>query len=96
METEYGKLSFHVKNRIRDAILAGGIYSIARKGLGKGLIGLALPAAALLIEDLTNPKGVVIPFLRWVFSRSGKVTIIAMSAEPLRKEGAGPRIETEG
>jgi len=72
---------------IRQALIAGGLYKLAKRGLGKGLIGLALPAVALLIEDLSNPRGVVIPFFRWLMSRHGKVKIIEMSVKPLQKAG---------
>jgi hypothetical protein len=76
-------------NRIRQALIAGGLYKLAKRGLGKGLVGLALPAAALLIEDLSNPKGMVIPFFRWLLSRHGKVKIIEVSPKPLQKSGKG-------
>lgn len=93
MASEYGNAPLHIKNRIRDALLAGGLYNITKKSMGKGIVGLVLPVAALLIEDLTNPKGVVIPFFRWILSRHGKVTIVEMSATPLRKaESTSPRI----
>lgn len=79
------------RNRFRQAIIAGGLYKLAKRGLGRGLLGFALPAAALLIEDLTNPGGVVLPFLRWLLSRHGKVRIIEVSCRPPRKPGEGAR-----
>lgn len=74
-------------DKIRQALIAGGLYKLARKGLGRGLIGLALPAAALIIEDLSNPRGVILPFVRWLMSRHGKVKIIEISTKPLQKPG---------
>jgi hypothetical protein len=81
------------RNRIKQALLAGGLYKLGRKGLGKGLIGLALPALAFLIEDLSNPKGVILPFIRWLLSRHGKVRIIAVSSRPLQKPGGDGQAE---
>jgi hypothetical protein len=81
-------------NRIRQALVAGGLYKLARKGLGRGLIGLALPAAALVIEDLSSPRGMILPFIRWVLSRHGRVKIIDISARPLQK-GAKTGCEAE-
>jgi hypothetical protein len=75
---------------IRQVLIAGGLYKLARKSVGRGLFGLALPLAALLIEDLSNPKGVVLPFIRWIMSSRGKVKIIEMSGNPLKKpDGEG-------
>jgi hypothetical protein len=85
------RVTLDYMNSIKQALIAGGLYKLARKGLGKGLIGLALPAAALLIEDLSNPKGMILPFIRWVLSRHGKVKIIEMSAKPLQKPGKDKR-----
>lgn len=86
MKSDYGDAPLHIKDRLKDALLAGGLYSITKRSMGKGLLGLALPVAALLIQDLTNPNGVIVPFLRWVISRHGKVTIVEMSAAPLREK----------
>lgn len=89
MEDEYGKALSTYGASIRQLLLAGGTFKLSKKFLGKGLIGLALPAAALLIEDLSNPNGVVLPFLRWLLSRHAKVKIIEMSAKPVNAPETG-------
>jgi hypothetical protein len=93
MRKKHAGFTLDYRNRIKQALIAGGLYNIARKGLGKGLVGLALPAMALLIEDLSNPRGVILPFLRWILSRHGRVKIIEMSAKPLRKPEAKTRTD---
>ncbi|HQI01075.1 MAG TPA: hypothetical protein PLA18_07375 [Deltaproteobacteria bacterium] len=89
MENIYEKVLSSYGDNIRQLIRAGGITKLSKKTIGKGIIGLALPAAVLLIEDLTNPNGVVLPFLRWLLSRHSKVKIIEMSAKPVRAKGRG-------
>lgn len=87
MEHIYGKMLSTYGENIRQLLRAGGVSGLSKKFIGKGLIGLALPAAAFLIEDLSSPNGVVLPFFRWLLSRHAKVKIIEMSAKPLRAKG---------
>lgn len=89
MEDIYGKVLSSYGENLRQLLWRRGTWGISRKLVGKGFIGLALPAAALLIEDLSNPNGVVLPFLRWLASRHGKVKIVEMSTKPLRAKGQG-------
>ncbi len=89
MENIYGKVISSYGDNIRQLLQRGGASGISKKVVGKGLIGLALPAAVLLIEDLSNPNGVVLPFLRWLVSRHGKVKIVEMSTKPFRAKGCG-------
>lgn len=89
MEDAYGKVLSSYGESVRQLLLAGGASRLSKKIMGKGLIGLALPAAVLLIEDLSNPNGVVLPFLRWLLSRHSKVKIVEMSARPIRNKETG-------
>ncbi len=89
MENIYEKALSSCGENVRQLIRTAAAAKLSKKAVGKGLIGLALPAAALLIEDLSNPNGVVLPFLRWLMSRRGKVKIIEMSAKPPRAKGRG-------
>ncbi|MGC9324801.1 MAG: hypothetical protein ACP5G0_08665 [Desulfomonilia bacterium] len=64
----------HGKGLLTEAAKASGARGLGR-GMGRGLLGFALPAAIYLIQDLTSPDGKVIPFVRRLLGKpsTGKI-----------------------
>jgi hypothetical protein len=66
-------------NRIVRGILGGGLSQLRKRALGRGIWGLAVPAAFFVIEDISRPNGVILPFFRWTLNKTAKVRIIEVS-----------------
>ncbi|HDP24769.1 MAG TPA: hypothetical protein ENN34_04925 [Deltaproteobacteria bacterium] len=76
------RLRLHGKGLLTGAMRATGGSGLGR-GLGKGILGLALPAAVYLINDLTNPDGRVIPFVRRLLGKPSAENIVDVQYELL-------------
>ncbi len=78
---------------IARGILGGGLSRLGKRTPGRGIWGLAVPVALFVIEDISRPNGVILPFFRWALNRTAKVRIIEVSAGT-SPEGSGDAPDT--
>ncbi len=67
-------------SRVARGILGGGLSQIRKRILGRGLWGFAVPVFLFVIEDISRPNGMILPFFKWALNRTARVRIIEVSA----------------
>jgi hypothetical protein len=58
--------------RLVQKLLAGP----GKRYLGQGLRGFTVPVAFFILEDISRPDGVILPFCRWVLNKTARVRVI--------------------
>lgn len=71
-------------SRIVKGILGGGLSQLRKRTPGRSLWGLAVPVALFVIDDISRPNGVILPFFSWALNRTARVRIVEVSAQSPR------------
>ncbi|MFY9396745.1 MAG: hypothetical protein WAR22_00105 [Desulfomonilia bacterium] len=78
-------------NRAVRKLLAGP----GKRYLGQGLRGFAVPVALFILEDISRPDGVILPFCRWVINKTARVRVVDIcgpgSGSPLERASKAVR-----